>query len=110
MRKRGIGLRAKFAAFVTVLVATIVASLALGLSVVTLANQRESLARSLYDRTAILIQGMAADGEVLLRTRNVVEAENRVARIDALPGEAYYATITGGPPWPTDWAIPAQVA
>jgi HAMP domain-containing protein len=111
MRKRGIGLRVKFAAVFAVLVAVVVASLAMSLAVVTLRNQRESLAQSLQDRTAILIEGMAADVADLVRTRGAtIELESRVNRVSAMPGEAYYATITGGPPRPNDWTDPIEVA
>lgn len=105
MRRRGIGLRTKFAFFVVVVIASVVVMLAIGLGNVTLTSQRESLARSLKDRASVLIDSISAGAEPLLpqaieSRRNIIALSNLPEQIRAMEGEAYYATISGEPSGP----------
>ncbi|TFH04781.1 MAG: hypothetical protein E4H09_03105, partial [Spirochaetales bacterium] len=110
MKNRGFGLRTKFTLLVVGLVVAIVGGLTFFLGSATLDNQRQALASSLYDRAVILTESIAAETATLVRSRASVGTLNdRVARIKSMPGEAYYATITGGPPYPSDWSSSTQV-
>ncbi|MCK4514782.1 MAG: serine/threonine protein phosphatase, partial [Spirochaetaceae bacterium] len=96
MRKRGIGLRAKFAFFVVILIMGVVAMMAIGLGTATLNNQRQILLQGLKDRVDVLMESILAGAAVLLPEPeiNIVGLTDLPRRTSAMD-EALYATITG---------------
>lgn len=96
MRRKGIGLRLKFAFFVVVLVMAVVGMVAVGLGSATLNSQQLVLLRGLEDRVDVLMENMVTDAAVPL----VNPGENTL-ELDALPvstramDEALFATVTG---------------
>ncbi|MEE8440765.1 MAG: SpoIIE family protein phosphatase, partial [Spirochaetia bacterium] len=96
MRKRGIGLRTKFAFFVVVLIMAVVAMMAIGLGTATLNNQRQILLQGLNDRVDVLMESLVSGAAGLLpepeiNTIPLTDLPRRTGAMD----EALYATITG---------------
>ncbi|TVQ27083.1 MAG: HAMP domain-containing protein [Spirochaetaceae bacterium] len=96
MKQRGIGLRAKFAFFVVILVVSVVAMIAVGLGSATLNSQQAVLVRALKERVDVLMESMVSGaGEPLLEPDfNTLALEGLPASTRAME-EALYATITG---------------
>lgn len=96
MRKKGLGLRIKFALFVVVLVMAVVGMVSVGLGSATLNSQQLVLLRGLKDRVDVLMESLVAGAEEPL-----LEPDTNTLELDALPAsvramdEALYATITG---------------
>lgn len=96
MRKKGLGLRIKFAFFVVVLVMAVVGMVSVGLGSATLNNQQLVLLRGLKDRVDVLMESLVAGAQEPL-----LEPDTNTLELDALPAsvramdEALYATITG---------------
>ncbi|MFW6291160.1 MAG: SpoIIE family protein phosphatase, partial [Spirochaetota bacterium] len=96
MRRKGLGLRIKFALFVVVLVMAVVGMVSVGLGSATLNSQQLVLLRGLKDRVDVLMESLVAGAEEPL-----LEPDTNTLELDAVPAsvramdEALYATITG---------------
>lgn len=94
MRKRGIGLRLKFALFITVLVISVVLMVALPLAAYMSGNEERNLAEGLYQRSAVLLESLATGSRSYLPGANLLELNLLPAQISAME-EALFATISG---------------
>ena len=95
IRKRGIGLRFKLASFTIVLVLLVVVMVSLPLYYMMTRTQRETLLQSLWDRSSVLLEGLASNTRAYLPMANPeLELINLPAQMSAIP-EARYVTITG---------------
>lgn len=96
MKRRGIGLFAKFAFFVVVVVMAVVTMLAFGLGTATLNNQRRILLQGLEDNVNVLMESIVLGAAVLLPEPeiNIVGLADLPRRTGAMD-EALFATITG---------------
>lgn len=96
MKKRGIGLRAKFAFSFVALIMAVVAMLAVGLGSATLNNQRRILLQGLNDNVDVLMESIVSGAANLLPEPevNLVGLSDLPRRTNAMDG-ALYATISG---------------
>ncbi|MDR1287350.1 MAG: SpoIIE family protein phosphatase [Treponema sp.] len=94
IRRRGGGLRIKLAFFTIAIVLTVVALVSLPLAYVMTSTQRQTLLRGLWDRSSVLLEGLASSARAYLPANNVLELGFLPAQIAAIP-EARYVTITG---------------
>ncbi len=92
----GIGLRAKFTAFATVLVASVVLMVSLTLGSFVLDTQTRTLVRGLQERVEVLLDSIvtASSGFLPAPEGNVPELNALTQQISVMP-EALHATITG---------------
>lgn len=94
IRRRGISLRIKLAAFTALLVITVVLLIALPLSYMMTRTQEATLLAGLRDRSRVLLESLASGARAYLPSQNVLELGFLPAQVSAVP-EARYATITG---------------
>ncbi|MCX7655674.1 MAG: SpoIIE family protein phosphatase [Treponemataceae bacterium] len=94
IRRRGISLRIKLAAFTALLVITVVLLIALPLSYMMTRTQEATLLSGLRDRSRVLLESLASGARAYLPSGNVLELGFLPAQVSAVP-EARYATITG---------------
>ncbi|MCL2472192.1 MAG: SpoIIE family protein phosphatase, partial [Treponema sp.] len=95
IRKRGLGLRFKLASFTIVLVLVVVTMVSVPLYYMMTRTQRETLLQSLWDRSGVLLEGLASSTRAYLPMANPeLELINLPAQMAAIP-EAHYVTITG---------------
>ena len=94
MKRRGMGLRAKFTLFVTLLVILVVIGVAFPLSLYMIETQRENLVEGLENQTKVLLESMASGA------RDSIVAKNRLAlglllQQKSAMQDAVFVTITG---------------
>jgi serine phosphatase RsbU (regulator of sigma subunit) len=94
IRRRGISLRVKLASFTVVLVLVVVVMVSAPLYFMMTRTQQETLLRGLWNRSAVLLEGLASSARAYLPSRNLLELGFLPAQIAAVP-EAQYVTITG---------------
>lgn len=95
MRRKGIGLRVKFAFFTMVLVVAIVLMAAVPLGFRMIETQERTLAEGLSQRAAVMLESLAQGARAYLPSGNTLELGLLVQQISAME-EAQFATITGG--------------
>ncbi|GHV93035.1 hypothetical protein AGMMS50268_35380 [Spirochaetia bacterium] len=94
IKRRGAGLRLKLASFTVVLVLVVVVMVSTPLYYMMTETQRETLLQGLWDRSTVLLEGLASSARAYLPSGNVLELGFLPAQTAALP-EARYITITG---------------
>jgi serine phosphatase RsbU (regulator of sigma subunit) len=94
IKKRGGGLRLKLAAFTIVLVLLVVAMVSTPLYFMMTKTQQETLLQSLWDRSTVLLEGLATNARTYLPSGEVLELGFLPTQSAAIP-EAQYVTITG---------------
>ncbi len=95
LKRRGIGLRVKYALLMMILVFLIVIIVSLPLSFYMIETQRGDLADSLYRRAEVLLGSLSAGAEENLAVRNRLELALLPAQISGMEEEFVYTTITG---------------
>jgi hypothetical protein len=96
IKKRGIGLRFKIASFTMALSLLVVVMVSVPLYYVMTQTQRETLLRELWNRSTVLLEGLASNAYVYLPSGDMEGLGLLPARIAIIP-EARYITITGYP-------------
>lgn len=96
MKRRGTGLRLKFAAFFVGLVVSVVLLVAVPLGNFVIDTQQQTLTNGLRERTNILLDSLAGGSIQLLPNaeENLFELNALTLQTEAIP-EAQFATITG---------------
>ncbi|MDR1374199.1 MAG: SpoIIE family protein phosphatase [Treponema sp.] len=94
IKKRGAGLRLKLASFTTVLVLLVVAMVSAPLYYMMTRTREETLLRGLWDRSRVLMEGIASSVRAYLPSESVLELGFLPAQMSSVP-EARYVTITG---------------
>jgi serine phosphatase RsbU (regulator of sigma subunit) len=92
--RRGVGLRLKLVSFTIMLVMLVVAIVSIPLYVSMTRTQEETLLTGLWDRSRVLLEGIASSARVYLPEQNLLELGFLPNQIAAIP-EARYVTITG---------------
>jgi serine phosphatase RsbU (regulator of sigma subunit) len=94
LKRRGGGLRIKLASFTIVLVLLVVFMVSGSLYIMMTRTQEETLLKGLWDRSTVLLEGLASSARAYLPSGNVLELGFLPAQTAAIP-EARYVTITG---------------
>jgi serine phosphatase RsbU (regulator of sigma subunit) len=94
VKRRGGGLRLKLASFTIVLVLLVVILVSVPLSVMMTRTQQETLLQGLWDRSTVLLEGLASSARAYLPSGEVLELGFLPAQMASIP-EARYVTITG---------------
>jgi hypothetical protein len=94
VRKRGIGLRIKLASFTIGLVLLVVVMVSVPLYYMMTRTQQETLLRGLWDRSTVLLEGLASSARAYLPSGEVLELGFLPPQMASIP-EARYVTITG---------------
>ena len=94
IKKRGIGLHVKLASFTIALVLAVVIMVSAPLYLIMTQTQQETLLRGLWDRSTVLLEGLATNARAYLPLRSVLELGQLPAQMNSVP-EAQYVTITG---------------
>ncbi|MDR2029411.1 MAG: HAMP domain-containing protein, partial [Treponema sp.] len=94
IKRRGVGLRIKLASFTIVLVLLVVFMVSGSLYYMMTRTQEETLLQGLWDRSTVLLEGLASSARAYLPSGNVLELGFLPAQTAAIP-EARYVTITG---------------
>jgi serine phosphatase RsbU (regulator of sigma subunit) len=94
IKRRGAGLRVKLASFTIILILLVVMMVSAPLYVIMTRTQQETLLRSLWDRSAVLLEGLGSGARAYLPSGNILELSLLPDQSTAIP-EARYVTITG---------------
>jgi serine phosphatase RsbU (regulator of sigma subunit) len=94
VKRQGLGLRFKLAAFTIVLVLLVVSMVSAPLYLVVTRTQESTLLRGLKDRSRVFLDGLATSVRAYLPEKNVLQLGFLPHQIAAIP-EACYVTITG---------------
>ncbi|MDR2759223.1 MAG: SpoIIE family protein phosphatase [Spirochaetaceae bacterium] len=94
IRSRGMGLRLKLASYTITLVLLVVLIVSAPLYYMMTRVQEKTLLRGLWDRSAVLLEGLASGARLFLPAENVLELGFLPDQSAAIP-EAEYVTITG---------------
>jgi serine phosphatase RsbU (regulator of sigma subunit) len=94
IERRGMGLRLKLASFTIILVTFVVSITSIPLYITMTRTQEETLLTGLWDRSKVLLEGIASGARAYLPEQNLLELGFLPAQIAAIP-EAKYITITG---------------
>ncbi len=94
MKKRGMGLRIKFALLITFLVLIIVLMVAYPLSIFMIKTQQKNLTESLNQTTKVLISSIKTSAAKYLQENNTLELKRLPAQIESMKA-ATFLTITG---------------
>jgi serine phosphatase RsbU (regulator of sigma subunit) len=94
IKKRGGGLRLKLASFTIALVLLVVVMVSTPLYLMMTRTQQETLLQGLWDRSAVLLEGLATSARAYLPSGVVLELGFLPAQSAAVP-ESRYVTITG---------------
>ena len=94
IRKQGIGLRFKIASFTIALSLLIVVIVSVPLYYMMTLTQRETLLRGLWDRSAVLLEGLASSAQAYLSAEDIAGLGLLLRQTDTVP-EWRYITITG---------------
>ena len=94
IKKRGVGLRVKLASFTMALVLIVVTMVSVPLYLMMTQTRQETLIKGLWDRSTVLLEGLATSARAYLPLRSVLELGLLPAQMNSVP-EAQYITITG---------------
>ncbi|MDR1506676.1 MAG: SpoIIE family protein phosphatase [Treponema sp.] len=94
VRRKGAGLRLKLAAFTMALVLFVVLMVSAPLYIMMTRTQEGTLLQGLWDRSLVLLEGVASSARAYMPARNLLELGYLPDQSSALP-EARYITITG---------------
>jgi hypothetical protein len=94
IKKRGLGLRFKIAAFTMALSLLVVLMVSVPFYYMITRSRRETLLRGLWDRSTVLLDGLATSVQAYLLSGNEDSLSYLPGQADAIP-EAPYVTITG---------------
>jgi hypothetical protein len=94
VKRQGMGLRFKLAAFTIVLVLLVVAMVSIPLYYMMTRTQEATLLQSLRNRSRVLLDGLASSVRAYLPEKNILQLGFLPNQIAAIP-EARYVTITG---------------
>jgi serine phosphatase RsbU (regulator of sigma subunit) len=94
IKRQGMGLRVKLASFTVALVMMVVAMVSVPLYLMMTRTQQETLLQGLWDRSKVLLEGLATNARVYLPQRNALELGFLPSLMTSVP-EAKYVTITG---------------
>ncbi|MCL1927653.1 MAG: SpoIIE family protein phosphatase [Treponema sp.] len=94
IKRKGGGLRLKMASFTIALVILVVIMIASPLYVMMGRTQEATLLQGLYDRTRVLLEGIATEARVFMPSNNHLELGYLPSQSHVIP-EAHYITITG---------------
>ncbi|GMO49217.1 MAG: SpoIIE family protein phosphatase [Termitinemataceae bacterium] len=94
IRRRGIGLRVKIVAFTLVLVLFVIGMVSVPLYMQMNRTQRETLLSGLWNRSAVLLDGITASARVYMPSNSILELGYLPRQSASIP-EAHYITITG---------------
>ncbi|QQO11368.1 SpoIIE family protein phosphatase [Breznakiella homolactica] len=94
MKKRGVGLRVKLASLTIAVVLAVVVMVSAPMYVMMTRTQEETLLKGLWDRSTVLLEGLASSARAYLPSGNILELGFLPAQTAAIP-EARYVTITG---------------
>jgi hypothetical protein len=94
LKRRGLGLRFKLASFTIVLVIAVVLLVSTPLYIRMIQTQQETLLKGLWDRSSVLLEGLASGARTYLPSGNSLELSYLPLQSAAIP-EARYVTITG---------------
>ncbi|MCL2601534.1 MAG: SpoIIE family protein phosphatase [Treponema sp.] len=100
IQKRGISLRLKMTFFTITLVLAVVIMIASPLYVMMTETQRKTLIQGLWDRSTVLLEGVAASARTHLPLQSILELGLLPNQMQAIP-EAQHITITGHNPGTT---------
>ncbi|MDR0643096.1 MAG: SpoIIE family protein phosphatase, partial [Treponema sp.] len=94
VKRQGLGLRFKLAAFTIVLVLLVVAMVSIPLYYMMTRTQESTLLNGLRSRSRVLLDGLASSVRAYLPEKNILQLGFLPNQIAAIP-EARYVTITG---------------
>jgi serine phosphatase RsbU (regulator of sigma subunit) len=94
IKRRGGGLRLKMASFTIALVALVVVMISSPLYVMMGRTQEATLLRGLYDRSNVLLEGIASSARAYMPGNNYLELGYLPGQSSVIP-EANYVTLTG---------------
>jgi serine phosphatase RsbU (regulator of sigma subunit) len=94
IKRKGAGLRLKMASFIIALVILVVLMVSTPLYVMMTQTQEETLLRGLWDRSTVLLEGLASSARAYMPTNNLLELSYLPSQSTVIP-EAKYVTITG---------------
>ena len=94
IKKQGIGLRKKFIFYTITLVFAVNMLVSIPFYNMMTENQRQTLIRGLWDRSAVLMEGLVANARIHLAAGNLENMNFLPSQMISLP-EARYVTITG---------------
>jgi hypothetical protein len=94
IKLRGISLRLKLVLFTTALVVAVVGMVSAPVYVVMDTTERETLLQSLWERSTVLLEGIASNVRTFMPSNNVLELGYLPEQSATIP-EAAYVTITG---------------
>ncbi|MDR0401983.1 MAG: SpoIIE family protein phosphatase [Treponema sp.] len=94
IKRKGAGLRLKLASFTIGLVLFVVLMVSTPLYFMMTKTQEETLLTGLWDRSSVLLEGIASSARAYMPTRNLLELGYLPDQSAAVP-EARYITITG---------------
>ena len=94
IKKQGMGLRLKLASFTIALVLIVVIMVSAPLYVIMTQTRQQSLVQGLWDRSTVLLEGLATSARAYLPLRSALELSLLPAQMNSVP-EARYITITG---------------
>jgi len=97
VKRRGTGLRLKLASFTIMLVLAVVVMISTPLYVMMTRSQQQTLLRGLWERSIVLLEGVAANARAYLPAQSVQELSLVPSQMYAVP-EARFITITGRGP------------
>ncbi len=94
IKKRGMGLRFKLASYTMALVLVVEALVSVPLFFMMTRTLRQTLVKSLWDRSTVLLEGLAANARTCLSQGNIRELGLLPGQMNSI-SEAMYVTITG---------------
>ena len=94
MRKRGLGLRIKFALLVTILILTVVLMVAVSLGFYMIESRQQTLAEGLSNRAALLLESLAVGAQDPIDTNDQENILSLVSQVEAM-SDATGVIITG---------------
>ena len=97
IRRRGFGLRLKLASFTAILIIAVVTMVSAPLYIMMTRTQQETLLRGLWDRSSVLLEGLAYNARTFLPLWDTLELSLLPDQMRSIP-EARYVTITGFSP------------
>jgi hypothetical protein len=94
LKRRGSGLRLKLVSFTVAIVIIVVAMVSTPLYIMMTRSQENTLRKSLWDRSTVLMESISTSARAFLPSNNVLELGFLPAQAVAVP-EAKYLTISG---------------
>ncbi|MDR2181749.1 MAG: glycoside hydrolase, partial [Treponema sp.] len=94
IKRRGTGLALKMASFTIALVVLVVIMISAPLYVMMMGTQERTLLKGLWDRSAVLLEGIATSARPYMPNNNYLELSYLPSQSEVIP-EAHYVTITG---------------